>query len=303
MQEKTNGKMSEIRIDLQELLLAYLKKWWAILICLIIGAAAAFGFTYQFVTPMYQASISIYVNNNKSIHKKEKLSSADLAAAQQLVNTYMTIAKSNRVLNQIAAKLNGEYSSSQLSQMIRTAQLDDTETFCIYVLHENPEEAARIANTVAEVAPGVISDLIEGTSARVIDTARVPQSRYSPDYGKMTLLGGVLGVFAAVGVLTIHILFDTHIHDENDLQSFYPLSVLGRIPEFELPGSQHSYGYSGPSCEKEATRLRLACFSDDQKRRNSIQIGRRSFQRTGNTFSQQRAASMSEKLTRPCEPM
>lgn len=255
MQEKTNEKLGEISINMQELLLAYLKKWWVIFICLIIGAAAAFGFTHQFVTPMYQASISIYVNNNKSIHKKENLSSADLAAAKQLVNTYMAIAKSNRVLDQIVAKMSGEYSSDQLSRMIRAEQLDDTETFCIYVLHENPEEAAKIANAVAEVAPGVISDLIQGTSARVIDTARVPQSRYSPNYGKMTLLGGVFGVLAALGVLTIHILFDTHIHDENDLQSFYPLLVLGRIPEFDSPEFQDSYGDSGPNSKKEVKHL------------------------------------------------
>lgn len=253
MQEKANETMGGIGIDLQKLLLVYLRKWWVILICLIIGAAAAFGITHQFVTPMYQASISIYVNNNRNIHNKENLSSADLAAAQQLVNTYMSIAKSNRVLDKIAAKLNGEYSGNQLAQMIRAEQMDDTETFCIYVLHEDPEEAARIANTVADVAPGVISELVEGTSARVIDTAEVPKSHYSPNYGKKFLLGGVLGAFAAVGVLTIYNLCDMRIHDENDLANLYPISVLGRIPDFESPGFQDSYGYSGPNSGKEAT--------------------------------------------------
>lgn len=252
MQEKTNERMGEMDINLQELLQVYIRKWRVIIICLLLGAAAAFGITHQFVTPMYQASISIYVNNNKSIHNKEYLTSADLSAAQQLANTYMTIAKSNRVLDKIAAKLNGEYSSDQLFQMIRTEQMDDTEAFRIYVLHEDPREAARIANTVAEVAPGVISELVEGTSARVIDTAKVPKSQYSPNYSQKTLQGGVLGALAAVGVLTLHFLCDTRIHNEDELTNLYSLSVLGRIPDFELPGFQDGYGHLGTNDGREA---------------------------------------------------
>ena len=110
MQETINEKMSGIDIDLQGLLRAYLHKWWLILICLVLGASIALGITYQFVTPMYQARISIYVNNNKSSEDKEYLSSADLSASQRLVNTYVSIAKSERVLEKISENLNGEYS-------------------------------------------------------------------------------------------------------------------------------------------------------------------------------------------------
>ena len=108
MQETINEKMSGIDIDLQGLLRAYLHKWWLILICLALGASIALGITYQFVTPMYQARISIYVNNNKSSEDKEYLSSADLSASQRLVNTYVSIAKSERVLEKISENLNGK---------------------------------------------------------------------------------------------------------------------------------------------------------------------------------------------------
>ena len=41
MQETTNERVNGIDIDLQGLLLSYLRKWWVIVICLVIGAAAA----------------------------------------------------------------------------------------------------------------------------------------------------------------------------------------------------------------------------------------------------------------------
>lgn len=254
MQETNNEKMSGIDIDLQGLLRAYLHKWWIILICLVLGAAIAFGITYQFVTPMYQARISIYVNNNKSGEEKEYLSSADLSASQRLVNTYVSIAKSERVLEKISENLNGEYSVSWLNRAISASQLNDTEIFCIYVLHEDPAEAARIANTAADVAPGEIAQIIEGTSAEVVDTAKVPASRYSPSYKRMALLGGALGVFLSVVFLTLHYLSDTRIKDENDLTTLYPLPVLGRIPNFDIASSASSYGYSNNTRKEESNK-------------------------------------------------
>lgn len=251
MQETISEKMSGIDIDLQGLLRAYLHKWWLILICLILGASIAFGITYQFVTPMYQARISIYVNNNKSSEDKEYLSSADLSASQRLVNTYVSIAKSERVLEKISENLNGEYSVNWLNQAISASQLNDTELFCIYVLHEDPTEAARIANKAAEVAPDEIAQIIEGTSAQVVDTAKVPTSRYSPNYKRMALFGGALGIFMAVVMITIHYLSDTRIKDENDLTTLYPLPVLGRIPNFDIASSENSYGYSSSGREDD----------------------------------------------------
>ena len=48
-------------IDLLDLGRALLRKWWAIALCLVIGAAAAFGGTKLLITPQYTASSMIYI--------------------------------------------------------------------------------------------------------------------------------------------------------------------------------------------------------------------------------------------------
>ncbi len=244
MNETIDERVNDIEINLQELLLVYLRKWWVILLCIILFGTAAFFVTWKFVTPTYQASITIYVNNNRGLEDKTYLSSADLSAAQRLVNTYVSIAKSDRVLAKISEGLDGEYTPEQLSQAITAKQLNETEIFGMYVVNEDPDEAARIANVAAEVAPGEISNLIEGTSARVIDYAKVPKNRFSPSYSRAALLGAVVGASIAVIFLTIHYLIDTHIKDENDLTDMFNLPILGRIPDFEYAASGNSYGYS-----------------------------------------------------------
>lgn len=254
MQETTNERLGGIDIDLQRLLHTFLRKWWLILLCMIVGASAAYVITHRCVTPVYQARISIYVNNNKDSENKEYLSSADLTASQRLVNTYVSISKSDRVLEKVSEKLDGVYSARWLNNAITASQLNGTEIFCIYVYHTDPVEAARIANVVAEVAPVEISQIIEGTSAQVVDTAKVPTSHYSPNYRRMTLLGAAVGVFVALVFLTLHHLSDTHIKSENDLINLYPLPVLGRIPDFDISSSEKSYGYSTTKSEEGADK-------------------------------------------------
>ncbi len=248
-------RINSLEINLQDLLMFYLRKWWIIALCFAVGLAVALGVTLRLVTPMYRAKVSIYVNNNRVFDEnKEYLSGADLTAAQRLVNTYVSIANSNRVLEEVAAALGGDYTAEKLSGMISAAQLNQTEIFNIFVSHSDPKEAARIANVAAEVAPEVISNLIDGTSARVIDTAKEPKSPYSPNYTNYAAIGGAAGALLAIVVLTIFFLQDTRIKDENDLTDMFELPILGRIPDFEYSPSQNSYGYSSDEDSEEAEK-------------------------------------------------
>ncbi len=254
MMDISNEKNIEIEINTRELLFTYLRKWWVIVLFFALGAAVAFVLTLNFVTPTYRADISIYVNNDRGLESKDYLSSADISAAQRLVNTYVTIAKSDQVLEKISEELDWEYTADELASMITAKQLNETEIFRMYVTHSDPEEAARIANVAAEVAPTIISEIIDGTSARVIDTAKVPTSRYSPSYSKYAMVGGGVGALLAIVILAILCINDTRIKDENDLMDLFDLPILGRVPDFEIAAVTNSYGYTEESETADASK-------------------------------------------------
>lgn len=243
MKENMDERSIGVEINILELLTVYLRRWWLIVICLMVSASIAIGVVWKFVTPMYQAKISIYVSNSRSQEGTELLSNADIIAAQRLVNTYISIVKSERVLGHMSDALNGDYTPAQLAAAISAERMQETEIFCVYVLHADPVEAARIANVAADIAPAEISNLIEGTSASVIDTAKVPTVHYSPDYSMALLIGSAIGVAIALIYLTVTHLRDTHIKDENDLTDLFDLPVLGRVPNFEVISSASGYGY------------------------------------------------------------
>lgn len=242
MSEIVNERETNTELNIQELLVAYLRQWKAIALCVILAAAITLGLTYYCITPMYRTGISMYVNNTNVEDDKNHLTSADLSASIYLVKGYMTVATSDAVLGKAAEKLDNKYTVDQLRNAITVERVEDTVIFNLYVTLSNPEEAARIANVLAEVAPVEIARVIEGSSARVVDTAKVPTGRYSPSYSRNTLLGAVGGLLLAIVYITIMYLQDTRIKDENDLTDMFDLPILGRIPDLDKETSGRRYG-------------------------------------------------------------
>ena len=94
-----NENPEVVEIDLRKLLLAYLHKWWLIVLCALLVGAASLLYTMEMVTPLYQASVTIYVNNVRSGERIDYISGSNLQASQQLVNTYSNIIRSDTVLS------------------------------------------------------------------------------------------------------------------------------------------------------------------------------------------------------------
>lgn len=227
-----NESRDVLEIDLWKLLLLYLRRWRLILLCGLAGAVIALVYTANFITPLYRASVTVYVNSVKASQQVDYISASNLATAQQLVNTYVNIIRSDTVLEKVVDSAGLEYTAAQIRCMMTAAQVDETELFTVYISHPNPEMAAKIANAVARVAPGEIEEFVEGSSTKIIDYAKVPTSRYTPSYRKNTLLGGVVGCFLAVLYVTLLYLLDVRIKSEEDLTQLFDLPMLGQIPAF-----------------------------------------------------------------------
>ena len=99
MREEINSRQEvESEIDLQELLFSYLHHWWVIAVCVLAMVGVVLAYTNLFITPIYTASVTIYVNNSINPGNVEYVTSGDLSVSQKLVNTYVNIIKSDTVL-------------------------------------------------------------------------------------------------------------------------------------------------------------------------------------------------------------
>ena len=223
-----------IEINLKEILKACWRKLWIIVLCAVFVGSAVYTYTACCVTPMYKAKVTFYVNNsNYQGGNNNSISSSDLATAQRLVLTYVNIIKSDTVLEKVAQEADLDYTASQLRSMMTAESVGETEIFQMQIFHADPNMAALIANAIAAVAPNEISNILVGSSTKVVDYAKVPTAPYSPDRMRNALLGAIIGAVLVIIAIVVQVFVDVRIKSEDDLRRICDAPVLGVIPDFE----------------------------------------------------------------------
>ena len=231
-------------IDLIRLIKALWAHAWIIILTALIAGAAAFSYARFLVTPQYSSTAMMYVNNSSfSIGSTNvSISSGELSAAQSLVDTYLVILKSRMTLEEVIEHSGVEYTYEELSSMITSGAVNGTEVFKITVTSTDPAEAKLLANTIAQVLPKSISNVVDGSSVRVVDYAVATGHRVAPSYTKFTAIGLVIGFIISAGIIIVLDLLDDVIHDEEYLMQTYDVPILAMIPNLENTGKK-SYAY------------------------------------------------------------
>ena len=255
-----NKNDTEIEIDLLKLIGALWKKALVIILIAVLMASFAFAITLLFITPKYEATASMYVNNSSFSLGVESfsISASELSASSGLVNTYIYILESRTMLEDVISTANLPYTYLELGEMIEAKAVTGTAAFEVTVTSESPTEAELIANTIAALLPDRISEIVDGSSVRIVDYAIVPAHRASPSFTKNTIIGFLIGGFLAAAIYTVKFLIDERndvvIHSADELRAIYPdITVLALIPDMRLSEKKGYYysSYYGES-KKEA---------------------------------------------------
>lgn len=228
------------KINYKALLVFILKKSWIIVLAAILFGATAFYFTKFAITPEYRATIRLYVNNK--IEASSSLTSSDVSASKSLVDTYITIIESDSVVDEIVENTENKYTNTQIKNMLSAKSINGTEVFEVSITGPLPEECAAIANTIADLAPGKISEIVDGSSVKIVDRAKVPSGPISPSIPRNVAAAVLLGIAGSCIFIFLVFISDTTIYSENDIKEFCTLPVLGILPDFNHV-SQSKYGY------------------------------------------------------------
>lgn len=234
-------------INLFELIEALWKRVGIIVVCTSLAAILAFSVTLFLITPKYQADVLIYVNNSSaSSGSTDIIDSGEITAAKSLVDVYIIIAKMRSTLEAVIAETGVDLKYEALSDMITAVAVDDTEIFRLTVTDSDPQRAALIANTLADLLPEKIAKIVDGSSVRIMDYATVPTSKSSPSYSKNVMIGAVMGLVLCSGVIVLIEILDDKIKNADLLVQRYEVPLLAEIPD--LYAKKHStYKYYGNS--------------------------------------------------------
>ena len=220
-------------IDLGQVLGLLWKHVVSILFVGILFAALLFSFARFFLTPKYEANALFYVNNSTfSIGSALNISTGELNAASDLVDTYVAILQSRANMELVIEQSGAPYSYEQLREMITAKAVNSTGLFQITVTSTNPEEARALANVIAAILPDKVTDIVDNSSIRVVDYAVTPHTRVSPSYIKYTGIGLLLGIILCSGVILLIAYFDDEIHNEGGFENKFRMLLLQRKNRF-----------------------------------------------------------------------
>lgn len=232
-------------IYIPDLMCGLWKRKIPILLGAILGVAALFAFSWFLMTPLYEASVTLYVNNSSSKETTSYITQSDLYASTQLVDTYAAIILSDAILENVVSDVSLDMTIDDLADILTIEAVNDTEVFKVTVRYAEPKTAARIVDSIADIAPEQIASIVKGSSVTVINYARIPTKIAFPNYILMAVIGFAAGMVLVIGYLLVREMMDTRIKTSSDFSCWeYPL--LANVPDF-LDRKQVSYGY----CKKK----------------------------------------------------
>ena len=219
-------KDEEIEIDLVEVFHLFLKRWWLIIGCGILCAAAAFGFTKAFVTPQYKATSMIYI-----LSKTTSISSAiDLQLGKQLTVDFQTLATSRTVVERVIDDLNLDTTYEELVQQITVTNPSGSQILEISVLDPDPKMACDISNAMSDATAERVAEVMITDKPSTVDDAVVPKYPATPNTLKNTAIAGVIGMVLVMAVLLLNYLLDDRLKTEDDIRKYLDLNTLASIP-------------------------------------------------------------------------
>ena len=192
-------------IDLVELFYLIWGNLWKIILCLFAGAVFAFGITWFFITPMFEATSSIYIvsaSNNSVVNL------TDLQIGAQLTADYQELMLSRPLLEDVIQNLDLKDSSGEKALTVK---------------------ALREMVSITNASDTRILEMTE--EPNLVESAIPPTEKASPSYAVNTLIGGVLGAFLCSGILIVRYLLNDTFMTPDDVTKAFGVQPLATIPE------------------------------------------------------------------------
>ena len=218
----------EETISITDIFKTLKKRWKLIMLLTLIAALISGTISYFLLTPVYQSSTQILVNQKQS---ENQLDSTQIRSNIDMINTYSVIIKSPAILEKVIDELELNQSVEQLSGKITINSQENSQVFSLTVQDSNPSQAVEIANTISETFQKEIKDIMNVDNVSVLSKAEIKENPtpVKPNPVLNIAIAVVVGLMAGIGLAFLLEYMDNTIKDEDDIERLLELPILGSI--------------------------------------------------------------------------
>ncbi|ANW86030.1 CspC family polysaccharide chain length determinant protein [Streptococcus anginosus] len=224
-----NQDNQTVEIDVLSLVKTLWRRKFLIVVTAFVIAIIALGYSTFIIKPTYTSSTRIYVVNRQP-GDNSTLTNQDLQAGSYLVKDYKEIILSQDVLAKVISDLKLNMQPSALAKKITVTVPTDTRIVSIAVSDGDAKEAARIANSLRQVAAEKIIAVTKVSDVTTLEEAEIPNAPSSPNIRRNTLIGFLAGgVLISVVILVVEVL-DDRVKKPEDVEEALGITLLGVVP-------------------------------------------------------------------------
>lgn len=227
--EKQLQNDDEIEIDLLELLLYLLKRWKALLLALIIGAAAGVGYT-QLLVDTYVSDAMLYIlSETTSI-----TSYADIQIGSALSADFAIIATSKPVVDyaieEVEAELGITLTRDEVEEMVTVTNEDDTRILTISVESEDAQLSYVLCAALTEGTADQMATIMKSDPPTTVESAEVASEPESNHLMRNTAVGAAVVFLIFAIIFIIRFMMNDKIKTAEDVEKYVDATVLGVVP-------------------------------------------------------------------------
>lgn len=220
--------------------LNYLKKYVLVIvvvaIVLIIGV---FIYDKSIKKPLYTTYTTIILTKSNETQTGTTITQNDILLNQKLVETYSKIIKSKLVLEQVISETGVTYTAEELSENVSVEAYENTEMLKISVTDQDPELAANIANSIAQVFSGEIAKIYQINNISVVDVAVTPEEVSNNTLKRDLLIALFISIFGTIGVVFVVYYFDDTVKLTDNLEEEIGMPVVAKVFKSDI-GSKNN---------------------------------------------------------------
>ena len=220
--------------------LNYLKKYVlviaAVALVLVIGV---FVYDKSIKKPLYTTYTTIILTKSNEAQTGTTITQNDILLNQKLVETYSKIIKSKLVLEQVISETGVTYTAEELGENVNVEAYENTEMLKISVTDQDPELAASIANSIAQVFSGEIAKIYQINNISVVDVAVTPEEVSNNTLKRDLLIALFISIFGTVGVVFVVYYFDDTVKLTDNLEEEIGMPVVAKVFKSDI-GSKNN---------------------------------------------------------------
>lgn len=225
-----NDTNVEMEIDLLDLMMELFDKMHYIILCFLIGAILANAGAYFCIAPTYQSQAKMYI---VSTSKDSVVDLTDLNIGTSLTADYEELIFSYPVMDRVIKKMKLDMDADEVSKMITLRNPADTRILEITATSTDPEEAKKLADTVAEVAAEYLPETMSTNAPNIAQKAKLADHKAGPSYSRYTLMGALAGALLYCAWTVFLYLTDDTVHTAEDMEKYFGVVPLTSIPDNE----------------------------------------------------------------------